>query len=333
MIWLTWRQHRLQAEYLALGLAVMAAVLYPLGRSMHGAFAKDGLAACLSGGNPEFVTPGGNEAAERCHDLAEAFLNRFGALQPVGILLVFLPLVAGLFLGAPLVARELEHGTHRLVWTQGVSRMRWATTKFGLIGLTAAVLAAGYAAFLTWWIGPLNSATGSRLNILIFDLQGVVPLAYTLFAVALGIAAGTVTRKLLPAMAITLAGFILVRVLLTWLARPHYLAQVERKMSVLSDKVPNELHGDWVISTGIYDAAGKLIQANASRRCVPGGPPAGAAAPPDLAERCDPSFYNLERIQPAGRFWPFQWIESGIFAALAAGLLVLALYRVRRRIA
>ena len=122
-----------------------------------------------------------------CGEFADLFMGRFGSPLPLGILLVLLPMLVGLFLGAPLVAREVEQGTHRLVWTQGVSRLRWATTKFGLITLFGLALAAGYAVLLTWWIEPPLGCR-SRLEWLVFDLQGVVPLAYTLFAIALGIA-------------------------------------------------------------------------------------------------------------------------------------------------
>src|SRR6185369_14593823 len=44
------------------------------------------------------------------------------------------PVLVGVFFGAPLVAREVEQGTHRLVWTQGVTRLQWALAKFGLVG-------------------------------------------------------------------------------------------------------------------------------------------------------------------------------------------------------
>lgn len=312
---------------MVLGLLVLSAALIPLGASMHRVFdGAGGLAACLrANGNPEF-TAMGSDSTMRCNELADGFFSRFGAVQPLAIVLVILPLLVGLFLGAPLVARELEHGTHRFVWTQGVSRLRWALVKFGLIGAVGLLLAAGYAVLLTWWMEPLNVATGSRLQWLVFDLQGVVPLAYTLFAVALGIAAGVVSRKVLPAMGITLGVFLVVRVLIAWLARPHYLAQVERRTSVSTEMIPNELHGDWQISSAVYDANGNLI-ADGSMMCPKNLPP--GAGPPG---GCDSSRYNLEHIQPAGRFWTFQWIEAGIFTALAIALVAFAVYRVQRRL-
>jgi hypothetical protein len=326
MIWLTWRQHRAQVGYLLLGLLVTVAALVPLGRSMHKSY-EQGLAPCLrAGGSPEFIRPGD---ASECHELAERFTTNYGYLIPLTILLVILPLLAGLFLGAPLVAREVEQGTHRLVWTQGVSRLRWATTKFGLLGAAGLALGLGYTVFLSWWIEPLNVAAGSRLEWLIFDLQGAVPVGYTAFALALGTAAGVLSRKLLPAMGITLAAFVVSRVLVAWLARPHYQAAVERKISVVTDQVPNHMRGDWLISAGVYDAAGNRLS-DGGTYCPAEPRP---QMPAEMQDRCNPSNYNLEVFQPAGRFWTFQWIETGIFAGLAAALLAYAVYGVRRRIA
>jgi hypothetical protein len=325
MIWLTWRQHRRQALFASLGLAAVAALVVPTGLRMRDAAEELGLPDCLGkASDPEYVKLG-SRSAGGCGALAEQFLTRFDNLQPLGILFIFLPLLVGLFFGAPLVAREIERGTHRLVWTQGVSRLRWAMVKFGLVGATALALAAGYAALLTWWIKPLNSANGSRFDSIIFDLQGVAPIGYTLLAVALGVFAGTVTRKVQSAMAITLVGFIGVRLLVTSIARPNFLPQKERRISVVSDVEPNRLHGDWVLGGGVYDSSGHLQMAGGQRYCPPGVP-----LPP--GGECDKSLYNLQVYQPADRFWIFQTIETGLYVALAVILLALAVHRVRRRL-
>jgi hypothetical protein len=42
-------------------------------------------------------------------------------------------------------------------------------------------------------------------------------------------------------------------------------------------------------------------------------------------------YHQLDRYQPASRFWTFQWIESAIFLGFAASLLVLTFYWVTRR--
>ena len=107
------------------------------------------------------------------------------------------PLLFGLFWGAPLLAKEFEDGTHNLAWTQGVTRRRWLRTNLVWAFLAAALWGAALAALVSWWRCPEN-ALDTRFDA--FDIQGIVPVAYALFAVALGIAVGAVLRRVLPAL-------------------------------------------------------------------------------------------------------------------------------------
>jgi hypothetical protein len=338
MIWLTWRQHRKQALFAVIGLIVVAGLMFPTGRQMHRAFDRD-LAGCLAvEGRTEFVRHD-NEAYQACRLAAERFTGEYSSLIFLAVLFALLPLFVGLFFGAPLVAREVEHGTHRLVWTQGVTRMRWALAKFGLVGAAVLVLAVGYAALLTWWMEPLSRANG-RIAPPMFDLQAAVPVGYTLFAVALGIFAGTVWRKVLPAMAITLVGFLGVRVASTLYARVRYEPAEEYKYLLTSETVPNRLRGDWIYSQSVHSADGRRISANSEVICGAIPEPSVSPVPTPTAspepDRCLDTYgagaYNLLVYQPSGRFWEFQAIETGLFVALAAVLLALAIHQVRRRI-
>jgi hypothetical protein len=328
MIWLTWRQHRKQALFTLIGLAALAALLVAPGLQMHHAFTSSGLADCLRKvGHAEWVPAG---PANGCEMLISRFDTQFGTWRMVGVLFAVLPLFVGLFWGAPVVAREVEHGTHRLVWTQGVSRRRWAVVKFGLVGSGALVAAVIYAVGVSWWLTPLTLAGEGRFGDLYFDVQGLVPVAYTLFAVALGIFAGTVWRKVLPAMAVTLVGFLGVRIALTALARARYLPARTRTFPLEAGLMPNRALGDWVTDAGVRDASGRLVAANAQIMC--GGP----SGPPGDTHVCGselglgPGAYNWQLYQPGSRFWLFQSIEAGIFVALAALLLYLAIRQVRR---
>jgi ABC-2 family transporter protein len=351
MIWLVWRQHRKQALFALLGLAALAAFLVPTGMQMHDAFQRSGLDDCLPvAARVEFVRQGlgpnadqANDRVRACQELADQFAGRYGSLGAAGILLWFLPLLAGMFWGAPLVAREVEHGTHRLVWTQGVSRRRWALVKFGLVGAGVVLAAACYALLVTWWRAPLDLATGQRFLSPggSFDLVGLVPVGYALFALALGVFAGVLTRKTMPAMAITLVGFLAARLLVQLLARPRFLAPLRRTFPVAGTAAPNQLTGDWLLGAGVYDAQGTLRTGGTSgatfgdsAQAVCGTPP---DAPPDpLLEQClanyGPGAYNQEVFQPAERFWLFQTIETALFIAVAVLLLLAAVHWVRRRI-
>ncbi|HWE88117.1 MAG TPA: transporter [Pseudonocardiaceae bacterium] len=319
MIWLTWRQHRKQALFTAIALIALAAIMVPSGLDMRHVYVSSGLSACFTAlGNAQLTT------GDACHGLVDQFQNQFGAMTFVGVLFVLLPLLVGLFFGAPLVAREVEQHTHLLVWTQGVSRLRWAVTKFGLIGAGAVVVAVAYALGVSWWYMPLAAAGNGRFGYLTFDVGGIAPIGYTLFAVALGVVAGTLWRKVLPAMAVTLVGFIGVRVLIETLARPNYLPAKTLTFPVTSEAQPNPAAGAWVYTQGVRNAAGQLVLSNAQIGC----PPAQASCGDSLG--LGPGSYNWQLYQPADRFWLFQGIETGIFVVLAAALIYLAIRRIRQ---
>ncbi|MFI6780220.1 ABC transporter permease [Micromonospora sp. NPDC050276] len=327
MIWLTWRQHRKQALYTLLGLAALAALLVPIGLSMRHTFADLGLADCARQLADTNVAPATREA---CDAGFRRFGNQYGSLNLVAVLLITLPALVGLFWGAPLVAREVEHGTHRFVWTQGVGRTRWALVKFGLVGGAVLVLAAIYGLGMSWWVDPLTQAADEgRLGMIVFDLQGIVPIGYTLFAVALGVFAGTVWKRMLPAMGITLAGFIGVRAAVEILARPHYQAARTKTFPIEAEGPPKIDRGDWVLTQGVRNPDGTMIAEDTQIQCPPGGKgPTGRVCGAELG--LEPGAYNWQLYQPADRFWLFQGIETGIFVALALLLLYLAVRRIRR---
>ncbi|MET8085362.1 transporter [Micromonospora sp. NPDC005237] len=324
MIWLTWRQHRKLAFYTLLGFLVLAAVLVPIGLSMRHTFADLGLAECL---RPSTLS---EAAAQTCDVGLRRFSDRYDSLNLVAVLLITLPVLVGLFWGAPLVAREVEQGTHRFVWTQGVGRTRWALVKFGLVGGAVVLLAVGYGLGMSWWVQPLtHAAHQGRLGMIVFDLQGIVPIGYTLFAVALGIFAGTIFKRMLPAMGITLAGFIGVRAAVEILARPHYQPARTQTFPIEGPGIPEGDRGNWVLAVGVRNADGTMAAENTRIQCPPGGKgPTGQACGAELG--IGPGAYNWELYQPADRFWLFQSIETGIFVALAVLLLYLAVRRVRR---
>jgi hypothetical protein len=313
MIWLTWRQHRKQALFAVIGLAVFAAVLIPTGLPMYESLADTGLRDCArTVGQAELVDLA---AAEACDRAASAFSNRYGTSHVlIAMLLVFVPMLAGMFWGATLVGREVEHGTHRFVWTQGVTRLRWLLVKCGLLAAGTLVVAAAFAALVSWWLRPLVMSGTSWLQVPFFDTAGLAPVGYTLFAVALGIFGGAVSRKVLPAMAITLVGFIAARVAVAMGGRPRFQPPVELRYPAVTEAVPNRYRGDWALSQEIFDQAGNLIQSG-SMIC---------------SEGC--TEVNVWTYQPGDRFWLFQSLETGILVGLAGVLIVLTAYLVRRRI-
>jgi hypothetical protein len=327
MIWLTWRQHRRQTLFTVVALAALAALMVPTGLAMHRAFVHYGLSDCLRGTGHAGPVP---DMSAACTAAVNRFNHQYQTLGVVGALFIFLPLLVGLFWGAPLVAREVEHGTHRLVWTQGVSRRHWALVKFGFVGTATLAIAVGYGLGMSWWLTPMaRTGLAPRFGPVAFDVQGVAPIGYTVFAVALGVFAGTVWRKVLPAMAVTLVGFLGVRIALTVLARPRFLPPRTLTYPVRSTGLqPNITPDNWVVANGVRDASGKLVAANAEILCPPDAQGPGSGCGADLG--IGPGAYNWQLYQPGSRYWLFQGIETGIFVALAAVLLYLAVRRIRR---
>ena len=156
----------------------------------------------------------------------------------LGLGVVYLaPGIIGLFWGAPLVTRELETGTFRMTWNQSVTRARWIVVKLGLVGLASMTVVGLVTLMVTWWASPISQATvlnssrnGSsshnRLTPLLFGASGIAPVGYVAFAFALGVTAGVLVRRTLPAMAITLAVFAAVQVVMPNWVRPYLISPV-----------------------------------------------------------------------------------------------------------
>jgi len=296
MTWVTWRQHRLEAFWALLFVSLLAGcigyVALQLAIASSHCGPTVGFGYCLSG------DPFGQ--------LARSIL-RFN-LFTYG--LVVLPALAGAFIGAPLVAREIENGTQHLAWTQGVTRMRWLLVKLFLIlvPLLAAAALVGYLEVV------LLNVQGPQINRWdVFDQQAPVVPAATLFALALGVAFGAVIGRSVPAMAATLVTFVIVRVGIAELVRSHYLPPLLNTTQDLS-AVGSQADPTawWLGFPDYYDSTGHLL-GNLL------GPGAG-----------QPS-YVTQYFQPGDRFWAFETIEAAILTGLALLILGVAVYWVTRR--
>ena len=105
-----------------------------------------------------------------------------------------------MFWGAPLVARDLEHGTHRLAWTQSKPRTHWLAARLAVAGIGALAAAAAVTAIVSLAL-PASAVDPTRWYY--YESHGLVPFARVLFALALGAALGALTRHVHIAMAIS----------------------------------------------------------------------------------------------------------------------------------
>jgi hypothetical protein len=127
-----------------------------------------------------------------------------------GSLSAYLGLFLALVVGAPLVGRELEQGTYRFVWAQSISRRRWLTTRLGVAAVQLAASVAAVHALINWVTRDTAAARGGAMTSPYFLGHGLMPYALALAAVTVGVAAGAVTRRTLPAVGTALVGYIAV---------------------------------------------------------------------------------------------------------------------------
>lgn len=321
MIALTWRQHRAQLLVIAALTVAIGAYLLVTSREMTSYMASIGLSRCLS-------------SHGHCDLLAEAFLSRFGSASHAFSLFDLLPLLAGLFLGAPLIARETERGTHRLVWTQAISRRRWLAVKVAALLGAALIAAAILALLLAWWLRPFDQLiaihAGGNVNRMtpdVFDLSGTVPAAYALFAFALGTAAGAFIRRTIPAMAVALGGYLAV-----WLPMGSWRYHVFAPLSAHGPfgRTPPVPLSAYVLSNSYANAAGHRVTfTTIAHACMTSH---GSQSGIRLSCLAAKGFQFSTTYQPDSRFWPIQGVESGLLVSAAALLLALTAWWTVRRI-
>jgi uncharacterized membrane protein len=328
MIWLTWRQHRI--EVLIMGSILLLLTVILLVTGIHSSLDAHALSTCIKNQQADCSAVQGSMS----NDINQIAENPFFTIS-----LLALPLLTGMFIGAYAIARELEQGTYRMIWTQGLPWNRWLWRKIGL--LICPVLGAFGILFglLSWWVSSSNALQwgGSFSFENRFDVWGGVIIAYALFALMLGIFAGTALRRTVPAMAVTLGVFIAVRILVVNFLRPYYLPPVVLTNSLLFSTTPAPAASlvpvnSWIISNTTIDRQGRPVPPDELFNCQDLlGPKANNI---DQYNQCisKHGLQNRYVYQPGDRFWLFQAIESGIYLLLAALLFALTFWWIKHRI-
>ncbi|MFD0257510.1 hypothetical protein ACFVH7_04420 [Kitasatospora indigofera] len=328
MIWVTWRQFRTQAAVGTVALGGAAVFLLLLGLRMRADYDAN-LARCIAQGCAPGVVAG--------------FEGTYATVvMIVDLVLIAVPGLLGAFWGAPLVGGELAAGTHRLAWQQSVSRARWLAVKLLLVGLAAMAVTGLLELLTTWAVNRYDVVRADRFATLAFGARGAVPVAYAAFAFTLGAAAGLLLRRPVAALGATLAVFAAFQFAAPGALRPHYIAprttDIRLDAATLSHAEGIVLNGSsltiggvalpdaWVVSAGrATGAAGREPDGDALTACL--APGQHARTVECLAEQ------NLQvtvHYQPSSRYWPFQLIETGLYALLTAALALLCFARIRR---
>ncbi|MEE6259752.1 ABC transporter permease [Plantactinospora sonchi] len=330
MTWFTWRQFRTQAAVSAAAVLAFGIVLLVTGPGIAEMYAD--VAACRT----------------NCESVVSGFLSRVddsaaGTLYHASLAVMYtMPALIGIFWGAPLVARELEAGTHGLAWNQAVTRTRWLATKLLVLGAAAAALGGLLSLAVTGWARHIDSAAADRITPLVYGARGIVPVGYAVFGFVLGVTAGMLIRRTMPAMAATLAGYVAAVAPMPLWIRAHLVParhetpaldldrmdfvgiRTDGRMDVLGEDLPNT----WTVVNRTTTPGGQLFTG-------PADPTACGRDTP--VQGCEAWLRGLGLRQevvyhPDSHFWSLQWIETGIFLALAVLLAGICFWWVRRRI-
>jgi hypothetical protein len=337
MIWLTWRQYRV--EFLAaLGaLLVVSAYAAYSGYTIREAFNSDVLGCVAADG----CDPG---AAQR------TFVERHkDAVTILSLLLLAVPTLFGLFWGAPLVGRELETHTHRLVWNQSITRVHWLAVKLAVVGAAAAVATGAFSLLLTWAASRHDQVKNDRFFALTFASRNIVPVGYVLFALLLGAVVGILVRRTIAAMAITLVLVVLLQALLPMAIRPYLRPPVTE--TVMLTEATIEQGGGSVVpsdeglasitgytvpgalmvtsSATLLDASGNGVPNAVIRDCMTQRP-GGARGNPLIACLAERDLRFEVSYHPSQRYWWFQWMELLGYLVLTALLAGVGFWRIRR---
>ncbi|MGW1179076.1 hypothetical protein ACWD4P_35755 [Kitasatospora sp. NPDC002543] len=307
LIWLTLRQNRLLLRTLGATLVLAAAGILWIHFTAGSVVSDLRRTDCYY---PE------SWDSTRCWKLVVQ-LDRpnFWYLQVLQPAVTALPLLLGMFIGAPLLAQEYERGTIRLVRAQSVNPVRWLAVRLAVPGLAVLAVSGVLAVLMTWvwWTDIVNGpvAFDPPFQFFTYPALGIAPVAWSLFALALGVLVGQLVRRTLPAMFLTGALVATTVGLVIW-ARPYLYPAVDRVAPLRTAQPTNS----WLLDRGTVLPDGTRVS---NTRCAFG-----------FSTDCDGATASWLRYHPADHLVPIQLVEAGILVVLTAVLLLVVLRRMRR---
>ena len=218
--------------------------------------------------------------------------------------------------------------------------MRWATAIFlsGALGVAAAM--AAFGALITWHNQPLlDSGDTPRLHTTIFPETGIAAAGWALVGFALGVLAGLLWRRVVPAIVTAFAGWFG----LAYLGATYRTSYLTPLTTTSLDNPPKALTiSQWWTKGGVRlsnDQINTALSAVGAQFNSSGGGKVTVATPgTGSTNNVDPVQYLLRHgyvqvtsYQPDSRYWPLEWIEFGWLTVLALLLLGVAFWLLRRR--
>jgi hypothetical protein len=334
MIWVTWRQHRPTIITVPALLGAVAIFLWIAGLKIHHDWSA--LIACH---------PFQSNACQLLNSNFDS--TDWTMANTLNIFMKLTPALLGAFAGAPLLARELETGTFRYAWTQGIGRPRWTIAKLTLVAVVVAGAAAAFSALFAWFYQPfiLQQSFMSVITAAVFPARPLTFAAWTLLAFTIGACAGMLIRRIVPAMAVTLGAYTGLYVV-TWLfLRPRYpVSLVSSNSSVLGPSVINgsasaasgTANLPTVLSTWYTGRGGAPANMSVVNQILALYPHNGAGPKTTLTQAQEFAQHGITewwRYVPVSRFWPMQFIEAGWLLVLSILLGAATVWLVRHRAA
>jgi hypothetical protein len=274
------------------------------------------------------------------------------SFTPLIVGLRLFPLVIGAFIGAPLVAREMESGTYRFAWTQGVGRVRLLIVTLAMLAMIVTPVAVALGFLLGgWYIHPyavINIAVGSHWQSGLFTTTWWMTPVWTLFALAIGTLVGAVVKRTVAAIATTavVIGGVLIAVGL-YVTRIFDIGAVASSRILLNGMNSGPLNsmavrgegpaGSWLVRAWYTGPGGQVLGIKAANRV---GlhldsllESTGGANNPDAAKRWLALHHYKYWVsyQPADHFWILQAVVGLVVLALTLLCVVLAARFIRGR--
>ena len=316
MGWVAWRRFRPTLLGVVVLIGALAGYLVLTGQRLRSAY--DEVAAC----RPPVHTP-------ECQFKWADFANSYGDPGLIGAVVLLLPGIVGAFVGAPLLARELETGVVRYSWTQGVGRIRWAVGLVVPAAVGVALVTGGLGVLMAWRDQPLfDAGLRHRLDPSIFPTMGVAVSGWALLAFSGGLLAGLLWRRVIPAIASSFA---------VWFGLAYLASDLRLRwpapLTTTKELGLRDLDVDqWWTKGGVKVGASQinsLLESIGAQ--VNGGDVHMRVGGTDPFAYLRAHGYTLViSYQPDSRYWPLQWAELGLLVAVSLALLGVSLWLVRR---
>jgi hypothetical protein len=314
LIWLTWRQHRWPIVVSAVITAVLVVFMLTTASDLGSMAAK-----CLAGASSQECQ---RNKTQSVPSHATYLMNS----------VVFLPVLVAVFWGVPLLAREFEQRTLPLAWSQDVSRLRWLAGKTAVMVVLVGAMGLVLAAASIHLAHEYHAYTGESLfEGTQFQAGGWLPLTLGLAWLAVGIAAGAATRRVLVAIAAVGA---------LWIVRMVGMVQLRlRLMTPITLIKPFSVNRDGASAAftssndmGINSGNVPFIDAHGAshspQQVMDGW--CGTTNDMNACLHQHGIVGTLDKFQPANRMGTFHLIENGMNLGLFVVALVVAWWCVKK---